>query len=84
MGGVENWADTGGEAWRLLMRVRWSDRPRQHRWAVVGAFVGMAIGAVVVFQYAFYGSTFDRYLIMMAGLLGGGGGGLLLARITGR
>ena len=27
----------------------------------------MAIGAVVVFQYAFYGTTFDRYLIMMAG-----------------
>jgi hypothetical protein len=42
----------------------------------------MAIGAVVVFQYAFYGTTFDRYLIMMAGLLGGGAVGLLLARVT--
>jgi hypothetical protein len=44
----------------------------------------MAIGAVVVFEYAFYGSTFDRYPIMMAGLLGGGGVGVLLARVTAR
>jgi hypothetical protein len=44
----------------------------------------MAIAAVVAFQYAFYGSTFDRYLIMAAGLLGGGAVGLLLARITTR
>ena len=66
------------------MRVKWRERPRAHRWAIVGAFVGMAIGAVVVFEYAFYGSTFDRYLIMMAGLLGGGGVGVLLARVTAR
>jgi len=64
------------------MRVKWSERPRGHRWAIVGAFVGMAIGAVAVFEYAFHGSTIDRYLIMMAGLLGGGGAGLLLARVT--
>jgi hypothetical protein len=64
------------------MRVKWRERPRAHRWAIAGAFAGMAIGAVVVFQYAFYGTTFDRYLIMMAGLLGGGAVGLLLARMT--
>jgi hypothetical protein len=64
------------------MRAKWKDRPRAHRWAIAGAFVGMAIGAVAVFQFAYYGTTFDRYLIMMAGLLGGGAVGLLLARVT--
>lgn len=66
------------------MRAKWKERPRAHRWAIIGAFVGMAIGAGVVFEYAFYGSTFDRYLIMSAGLLGGGGVGVLLARATAR
>ena len=66
------------------MRVKWNERPRAHRWAIIGAFVGMAIGAVVVFEYAYYGSTFDRYLIMMTGLLGGGAVGLLLARVSAR
>lgn len=64
------------------MRVKWSERPRDHRWAVVGAFVGMAIGAAAVFEFAYHGTTFDRYLIMMAGLLGGGAVGLVLARLT--
>ena len=66
------------------MRMKWNERPRAHRWAIIGAFLGMAVGAIAVFQYAFHGSTFDRYLIMMAGLLGGGGVGVLLARITAR
>lgn len=66
------------------MRVKWNERPRAHRWAIVGAFVGMAIGAFCVFEYAYYGSTFDRYLIMAAGLLGGGAVGALLARVTAR
>jgi hypothetical protein len=34
------------------MPVKWSERPLAHRWAIVGAFVGMAIGAFAVFQYA--------------------------------
>ncbi len=67
-----------------MMRVKWSERPREHRWAIVGAFVGMAFGAVAVFEYAFDGSIFDRYLIMAAGLLAGGAVGLLLARVTAR
>jgi len=44
----------------------------------------MAFGAVAVFEYAFHGSTFDRWLIMSVGLLGGGAIGLLLARVTSR
>jgi hypothetical protein len=67
-----------------MMRVKWNERPRAHRWAIIGAFLGMAIGAVGVFEYAYYGSTFDRYLIMMAGLLGGGAIRLLLAWVTAR
>jgi hypothetical protein len=63
---------------------KWSERPRAHRWAIVGAFVGMAIGAFAVFQYASDGDTFDRWLIMSAGLLGGGAVGLLLAKVTTR
>jgi len=66
-----------------MARVKWSDRPRTHRGAIIGAFAGMAIGAVAVFEYAFYGSTLDRYLIMMTGLLVGGGVGALLAKATG-
>lgn len=64
------------------MRVKWSDRPRNQRWAIIGAFLGMGPAAFAVFQYAFYGATFDRYLIMVAGLLGGGVAGWLLALIT--
>jgi hypothetical protein len=67
-----------------MMRAKWSERPRAHRWAIIGAFVGMAVGAVAVFQYAVYGSTFDRWLIMSAGFLGGGAVGLLLAKVTTR
>lgn len=66
------------------MRVKWSDRPRAHRWAIIGAFVGMAVGAFAVFEYAYYGTTFDRWLIMSAGLLGGGAVGAVLARVTAR
>jgi hypothetical protein len=44
----------------------------------------MAIGAFAVFQYASDGDTFDRWLIMSAGLLGGGAVGLLLAKVTTR
>jgi hypothetical protein len=51
-------------------------RPRATQWAIVRAFVGRAFGAVAVFEYAFDGSTFDRWLIMSAGLLGGGAVGL--------
>jgi hypothetical protein len=64
------------------MRVKWSERPRLHRWAVVGAFAGMIPAAWAVFEFAYFGSIFDRYLIMMAGLLGGGALGALLASLT--
>lgn len=66
------------------MRMKWSERPRAHRCAVVGAFVGMAIAAAAVFEYAADGTIVDRYLIVSAGLLGGGGAGALLARMTAR
>ena len=65
-----------------MARVKWSERPRTHRGAIIGAFAGMAIAAIVVFEYAFYGSTLDRYLIMVTGLLVGGGVGALLAKAS--
>jgi hypothetical protein len=62
--------------------MKWSERPRAHRWAIIGAFVGMAVGAVAVFEYAYHGSTFDRYIIMAGGLLIGGAIGALLSRLA--
>ncbi len=64
------------------MRVKWSDRPRNQRWAIVGAFLGMIPAAFAVFEYAYHGTIVDRYLIMVAGLLGGGVLGMLLASLT--
>lgn len=66
------------------MRGKWRDQPRSHRWTIVGAFFGMGVGAWAVFEYAVHGTTFDRWLIMSAGLLGGGAVGALLARLTAR
>ncbi len=62
--------------------MKWSERPKAHRWAIIGAFVGMAVGAVAVFEYAYHGSTLDRYLIMAGGLLIGGAIGALLSRLA--
>lgn len=66
------------------MRSKWGERPRDQRWAVVGAFIGMAFGAAAVFEFAYDGTTFDRYLIMAGSLLAGGAAGLVLARVTAR
>ena len=65
-----------------MARVKWSERPRTHRGAIIGAFAGMAVAAAAVFEYAFHGSIVDRYLIMAAGLLIGGGAGALIAKMT--
>ena len=64
------------------MRAKWRSQPRNHRWAIVGAFLGMIPAVFAVFEFAYYGTMFDRYLIMVAGFLGGGAIGLLLASLT--
>jgi hypothetical protein len=61
---------------------KWSERPREHRWAIIGCFIGMGIAAVVAFNYAFESDTIVRYLIMVTGLLGGGGAGYGAAKLT--
>jgi hypothetical protein len=61
---------------------KWSERPRAHRFAVIGAFVGMGVAAVVAFNYAFESDTVVRWAIMMTGLLGGGAAGLGVATLT--
>ena len=68
----------------FIMAFKWSERSTSERFVIVGAFVGMGVAAYVAFNYAFDSSTFTRYLIMCAGLLGGGGAGFALARLTGR
>ncbi|MBL8782021.1 MAG: hypothetical protein JNL06_13890 [Alphaproteobacteria bacterium] len=61
---------------------KWSERPRSHRFAVVGAFIGMGIAAYVAFMYAFESATIVRWAIMTTGLLGGGGAGIGVAKLT--
>ncbi len=61
---------------------KWSERPRAHRFAIIGAFAGMAVAAYVAFTYAFESDTIVRYFIMVAGLLGGGGAGFGVATLT--
>jgi phosphate/sulfate permease len=61
---------------------KWSERPRSHRFAVVGAFIGMGIAAVVAFNYAYESETIVRWAIMSTGLLGGGAAGFGLATLT--
>ena len=56
---------------------KWSDRPKDHRAAIIGAFIGMAIAGVVAIVFASESSTLVRYLIMSAGLLLGLGAGKL-------
>lgn len=51
----------------------WRDRPKADRYAIIGAFIGMAIAAVVAFTFAFYATTMVRYVIMSTGLLLGWG-----------
>ncbi len=63
---------------------KWSERPKRDRWVIVGAFIGMAIAAVVAFNFAYESSTIVRYFIMAAGLLLGGGGGALAAQLNNR
>lgn len=61
---------------------KWSERPRAHRFAIVGAFIGMGIAAYVSFMYAFEAETIVRWAIMVTGLLGGGGVGAGVAALT--
>lgn len=51
----------------------WSDRPKNDRYAVIGAFVGMFIAGIVAITFAFNASSFVRYLIMAVGLVVGWG-----------
>ncbi len=53
----------------------WSDRPKQDRYAIVGAFVGMIVAGIVAIMFASDTDTIVRYLIMAAGFLLGFGGG---------
>jgi hypothetical protein len=76
-----------GVGWEgTAMAPKWSERPKTDRWAVIGAFGGMAIAAVVSFVYLFEADTIYRYLTMSAGLIGGGACGYAAAyfRLGGR
>ncbi len=64
------------------MASKWSERPKQDRWAIIGAFAGMAIAGVISFVYLFEADTIYRYLTMSAGLIGGGACGYAAARFS--
>jgi hypothetical protein len=64
------------------MAPKWSERPKTDRWAIAGAFVGMAVAAVIAFSFAYESSTIVRYLIMATGFLAGLGGGYGAAKLT--
>ena len=64
------------------MAPKWSERPRTHRFAIVGAFIGMGVAAVVALNYAYDSDTMVRYLIMSAGLIGGGAAGAGVATLS--
>ena len=51
----------------------WGDRPKNDRYAIIGAFAGMFIAGIVAIMFAFNASSFVRYLIMAAGLVVGWG-----------
>ena len=64
------------------MAPKWSERPKAHRFAIVGAVVGMVVAAFVAFNYAYDSDTIVRYLIMSAGLIGGGAAGAGVATLS--
>ena len=66
------------------MAPKWSERPTAHRFAIIGALIGMGVAAVVAFNYAYDSDTIVRYLIMSAGLLGGGATGFGVATLAKR
>jgi len=66
------------------MAFKWSERSTSERSIIVGAFIGMAVAAVIAFNYAYDSDTIVRYLIMCAGLIGGGGAGFVLAKLMGK
>lgn len=58
---------------------KWSERPKEDRWAIIGAMIGMAIAGVIAVVFASESSTMVRYLIMAVGLIVGLGAGKLSA-----
>lgn len=56
----------------------WSDRPKQDRYGIIGAFAGMAIAAPIAIVFAYDAPSIVRYGIMSAGLLIGWGTGRFL------
>ncbi len=58
---------------------KWSERPEDHRRAIIGAIIGMTIAGVIAVVFASESSTMVRYFIMAAGFLLGLGAGKLSA-----
>jgi len=58
----------------------WNERPREDRFAIIGAVAGMLIAGVVAYSFAFESSTIVRWIIMSVGLAAGYGAGRLFGR----
>jgi hypothetical protein len=51
----------------------WGNRPKNDRYAIIGAFAGMLVAGIVAIMFAYNAGSFVRYLIMATGLVVGWG-----------
>ena len=51
----------------------WGNRPKNDRYAIIGAFAGMLVAGIVAIMFAYNAGSVVRYLIMATGLVVGWG-----------
>ena len=51
----------------------WGNRPKNDRYAIIGAFAGMLVAGIVAIMFAYNAGSVVRYLIMATGLVAGWG-----------
>ena len=51
----------------------WGNRPKNDRYAIIGAFAGMLVAGIVAIMFAYNAGSVVRYLFMATGLVVGWG-----------
>ena len=51
----------------------WGNRPKNDRYAIIGAFAGMLVAGIVAIMFAYNAGSVVRYLILATGLVVGWG-----------